>query len=71
MHFEGNGYLEFDRSLLPHSSEKEEVIALQLSTNASNGLIFWQGQTPNEDGRDRDNIGLAGRFVYLKRLNFF
>ncbi|KAK9737088.1 Laminin G domain [Popillia japonica] len=64
-HFEGNGYLEFDKSLLPHNPEVEEMIALQFSTNSSNGLIFWQGQTANEDGRGRDNIGLAVVDGYL------
>lgn len=59
-HFDGNGWLEFSKSLLPHQNEYEdEIIALELSTNKSDGLIFWHGQDPSEDGEGRDYISLA------------
>lgn len=59
--FSGNSYLEFSRSMLPHLRENEqETIALELSTNSSEGLIFWHGQTSNEDGQGQDYIYLAG-----------
>lgn len=59
-HFDGNGWLEFSKSLLPHKNEnEEEIIALELSTNKSDGLIFWHGQDPGEDEQGRDYISLA------------
>lgn len=68
--FDGTGYLEFDKSLLPHNyDDEDEIIALELSTNSSNGLIFWHGQTPNEDGQGQDFIALAGK--YFKNNYFF
>ncbi|RZB41729.1 basement membrane-specific heparan sulfate proteoglycan core protein, partial [Asbolus verrucosus] len=66
-HFSGNGYLEFNRSLLDHSRvNEEEVIAFELSTNSSNGLIFWHGQTPNEPGEGQDYISLGIVNGYLE-----
>lgn len=48
--------------MLPHSREdEEETIALELSTNSSEGLVFWHGQSPNEDGQGHDYIYLAGK----------
>ncbi|XP_044751334.1 basement membrane-specific heparan sulfate proteoglycan core protein isoform X8 [Coccinella septempunctata] len=59
-HFDGNGYLEFGRDMLPHQSEnEEEVIALELSTNSSNGLILWHGQSPNQDAQGQDYLALS------------
>lgn len=61
-HFEGNGFLEFNRDLLDHSDQsRQEVIAFELSTNSSDGLIFWHGQTPEQDGIGQDFIALAGK----------
>ncbi|KAJ8950522.1 hypothetical protein NQ318_015266 [Aromia moschata] len=66
-HFDGNGYLEFSRDLLSHEKEEEtEVIALELSTNSSEGLVFWHGQQPNEDGQGQDFISLAIVNGYLE-----
>lgn len=59
-HFSSNGYLEFSKNMLPHNKEHlDEVIGLELSTNQSEGLIFWHGQRPNEDGQGKDYIYLA------------
>ncbi|XP_074025385.1 basement membrane-specific heparan sulfate proteoglycan core protein isoform X7 [Leptinotarsa decemlineata] len=66
VHFDGNGFLEFSKALLPHQGEEQEIIALELSTNQSSGLIFWQGQQPNEDGQGRDYIALAIENGYLE-----
>lgn len=61
--FKGNGYLQFSRNLLPHTNDDEdETIALELSTNATDGLVFWHGQTPEVDGLGQDYVYLAGLF---------
>ncbi|KAL1514177.1 hypothetical protein ABEB36_003476 [Hypothenemus hampei] len=66
-HFDGNGWLEFRKSLLPHKHEnEEEIVALEFSTNTSDGLIFWHGQTPNEDGQGQDYISLGLMNGYLE-----
>lgn len=60
--FAHNGYLELSRSLLAHDVDNvAEVIAFELSTNESDGLVFWHGQTPNEHGLGQDYISLAGK----------
>ncbi|XP_044266426.1 basement membrane-specific heparan sulfate proteoglycan core protein isoform X20 [Tribolium madens] len=65
--FNGKGYLEFDRELLDHIRENEdELIAVELSTNSSDGLVFWHGQTPNEDGQGKNYISLGVVNGYLE-----
>ncbi|XP_076269824.1 terribly reduced optic lobes isoform X47 [Rhynchophorus ferrugineus] len=65
--FNGQGWLEFSRTLLEHKRDEEpEVIALELSTNKSDGLIFWHGQMPNENGHGSDFIALALVNGYLE-----
>ncbi|XP_017768750.1 PREDICTED: basement membrane-specific heparan sulfate proteoglycan core protein-like isoform X5 [Nicrophorus vespilloides] len=65
--FNGDGYLEFNNYLLDHTNDQaEEVIALELSTNDTNGLIFWHGQGPNENGQGQDFIALAVVDGYLE-----
>lgn len=69
--FSGDGYLELDRSLLPHNIDDEnEIIALDISTNSSDGLIFWHGQEPTVDGKGDDFISLAGLYTsfYIKMM---
>ncbi|KAK9869716.1 hypothetical protein WA026_003454 [Henosepilachna vigintioctopunctata] len=67
VHFDGNGYLEFDKEMLPHlNQDNEEVIGIELSTNSSNGLIFWHGQSPNQDAQGQDYIALSLVNGYLE-----
>lgn len=68
-HFEGNGFLEFNRDLLDRSDQtRGEIIAFQLSTDSSDGLIFWHGQTPEQDGIGHDFIALAGNLRIYKTV---
>ncbi|RLU19726.1 hypothetical protein DMN91_008283 [Ooceraea biroi] len=55
--FKGDGWLELDRSVMTHEEERE-VLGLEISTNKSNGLIMWHGQTPNDLSPD-DYIAVA------------
>ncbi|XP_011640575.2 basement membrane proteoglycan-like, partial [Pogonomyrmex barbatus] len=55
--FRGDGWLELDRSVMMHEEERE-VLGFEISTNKSNGLIMWHGQTPNDLTPD-DYIAVA------------
>lgn len=55
--FRGDGWLELDRSVMTHEEERE-VLGLEISTNKSDGLIMWHGQTPNDLTPD-DYIAVA------------
>ncbi|XP_048508165.1 basement membrane-specific heparan sulfate proteoglycan core protein isoform X9 [Athalia rosae] len=55
--FHGDGWLELDRSVMVHEEEKE-LIGFEISTNKSNGVIMWHGQTPAELSPN-DYISLA------------
>ncbi|XP_044579347.1 basement membrane-specific heparan sulfate proteoglycan core protein isoform X6 [Cotesia glomerata] len=55
--FRGDGWLELDHSVMTHD-EQSEVIGFEISTNKSNGLIMWHGQTPNNLNPD-DYVALA------------
>lgn len=68
--FNGDGYLELSRKLLPHEkSDESELIAFVLATNQSDGLVFWHGQEKNVDGKGQDFISLAGMCVTPITLN--
>ncbi|KAI4497448.1 hypothetical protein M0802_007459 [Mischocyttarus mexicanus] len=55
--FKGDGWLELDKSVMTHEEERE-VFGFEISTNKTNGLIMWHGQTPNDLNPD-DYISLA------------
>nr|QYB17310.1 heparan sulfate proteoglycan [Laodelphax striatellus] len=58
--FKGNGYIELDKRLLPHTNPNEkEVVTIEFSTDKPNSILFWHGQSPEEDGRDQDFLSLA------------
>lgn len=66
--FDGTGYLEFNKDLLQNEDGiDEQVIALELTTNRSTGLIFWFGQRPNEDGQGQDYVSLASKFQLINK----
>lgn len=47
--FSGNGYLELDKSLL-NATKDEHSMSMTFTTDSANGLLYWQGQEPNNDG---------------------
>ncbi|XP_024936745.1 basement membrane-specific heparan sulfate proteoglycan core protein [Cephus cinctus] len=55
--FKGDGWLELDKSIMTDEEERE-VFGFEISTNKSNGLIMWHGQTPDDFNPD-DYIALA------------
>ncbi|KAM3718657.1 Basement membrane proteoglycan [Dirofilaria immitis] len=64
--FDGNAFIVFSIDDFPHlTSEHEESLCLRFKTNASNGLIFWQGQqlgTPLR-GDDYMSVGLNNGYL--------
>ncbi|XP_076452135.1 basement membrane-specific heparan sulfate proteoglycan core protein-like isoform X4 [Babylonia areolata] len=65
---QGDGYVEFERSLLPHRRRQVgESIKFAITTVESDGLIFWQGQRPGEQsGSDYLAIELKDGFVKFR-----
>lgn len=50
--FEGDGYVELIRDLLPHgTSSSDETIEVEFTTSSANGIILWHGQSPDLEGR--------------------
>jgi len=47
--FSGNGYLQLDNSLLD-KTRREHSVSMTFTTDSANGLLYWQGQEPNNDG---------------------
>ncbi|XP_050052982.1 basement membrane-specific heparan sulfate proteoglycan core protein-like isoform X1 [Aphis gossypii] len=47
--FSGNSYLQLDNSLLDQD-KREHSISMTFTTDSANGLLYWQGQEPNNDG---------------------
>jgi len=66
--FQGDSYVEIDKSLLPHvSTNASEVFIIEFSTSDANGLLFWNGQKPETAGHGQDYIALS---VVNGRLEF-
>lgn len=58
--FQGDSYVEIDKSLFPHiSSNAGEVITVEFSTLEPNGILLWHGQKPDTDGRGQDFVALT------------
>ncbi|XP_034241184.1 basement membrane-specific heparan sulfate proteoglycan core protein-like isoform X2 [Thrips palmi] len=58
--FSGDGWLELNRALLHHKSTSEdEVISIRFTTNDTNSLVLWHGQTPDVDGTSQDYLSLS------------
>lgn len=64
MSFEGDGYLELSGNLLMGGADNDQrqQIAIQFTTNSSDGLLFWYGQEANINGGDRDFLSMASKF---------
>jgi hypothetical protein len=66
--FQGDSYVEVDKSLFPHvSSTAAETITVEFSTLEPNGILFWHGQKAETDGRGQDYVALTGSlsiFIY-------
>ena len=57
--FYGDGWLEIQRSLMKHEDDSE-IIGFEISTNQSDGLIMWHGQTPNDlSSNDYISLGIV------------
>ncbi|XP_052124491.1 basement membrane-specific heparan sulfate proteoglycan core protein isoform X6 [Frankliniella occidentalis] len=58
--FGGDGWLELNRDFLPHKSNSEdEVISIRFTTNDTNSLVLWHGQSPDDDGQNQDYLSLS------------
>ena len=69
--FQGDSYVEIDKSLLPHiSTNASEVLTLEFSTTDANGILFWNGQKPEMPGHGQDYIALAGTFTHSEHHLF-
>ena len=66
-YFQGDGFVEMDKALLPHTpASATEVIAVDFSTQDANGILVWHGQKPDEDGRGQDFVALASELRLLR-----
>ena len=62
----GDGFIEFDKSYLPHSNTQErQTISFKIKTLQSDGLILWQGEPGGRPLRGGDHfaIGLKDGYV--------
>ena len=67
VHFNGRGYLEISKHYLSHDNvDENEMIALELSTNSTEGLILWHGQEPSVSGTGQDYLSLSIKNGYFE-----
>ncbi|XP_070207543.1 basement membrane-specific heparan sulfate proteoglycan core protein-like isoform X4 [Littorina saxatilis] len=63
----GNGYVEFERALLPHRRRQVgESILFTITTVEPDGLVFWQGQQADgQSGNDYLAVELRNGLVHF------
>ena len=49
--FEGNGYVDLDKTLISHKPNYNWDLQIDISTYQPNGLLLWQGQIMGPGGR--------------------
>jgi hypothetical protein len=55
-----SGYVELPRDMYPHQSTGvPEPVAISLSTNDPNGILFYHGQSESTDGAGGDHFAIA------------
>jgi len=60
----GNGYVEIENYHLHHSGHDE--FSMTVTTTYPYGLIFWNGQRPEEDGRGKDFLAVSVNKGYVE-----
>lgn len=64
--FSGNSYLQLDNNLLD-KTKKEHSISMTFTTDSANGLLYWQGQEPNNDGVIENFIAVSSTWKNKKK----
>lgn len=57
--FSGNSYLQLDNNNLLDKTKNEHSISMTFTTDSANGLLYWQGQEPNNDGVVENYIAVS------------
>jgi len=66
--FSGNSYLQLENSLLD-KNKKEHSISMTFTTDSANGLLYWQGQEPNNDGVIDNYIAISSERITVNYFN--
>lgn len=66
--FSGNSYLQLENSLLD-KNKKEHSISMTFTTDSANGLLYWQGQEPNNDGVVDNYIAISSERITVNYVN--
>ncbi|XP_050533162.1 basement membrane-specific heparan sulfate proteoglycan core protein-like isoform X14 [Daktulosphaira vitifoliae] len=69
--FTSNSYLQLDKSLL-EKYKGEHSIALSFTTESANGLLYWQGEEPNDRGIIENYISISvvnGYVEFNRKVN--
>jgi len=66
--FSGNSYLQLENSLLDRN-KREHSISMTFTTDSANGLLYWQGQEPNNDGVVDNYIAISSEPITVNYIN--
>jgi len=66
--FSGNSYLQLENSLLDRN-KREHSISMTFTTDSANGLLYWQGQEPNNDGVVDNYIAISSERITVNYIN--
>lgn len=62
--FSGNSYLQLENSLLDRN-KREHSLSMTFTTDSANGLLYWQGQEPNNDGVVDNYIAVSSEKITI------
>lgn len=66
--FSGNSYLQLENSLLDQN-KREHSISMTFTTDSANGLLYWQGQEPNNDDVVENYIAVSSERITINYYN--
>lgn len=61
--FSSNSYLQLDNDLLD-KTKQEHSISFTFIPVSANGLLYWQGQEPNNDGVIENFVDVSSTGTY-------
>lgn len=67
--FLGDGYVELRQDLAGEKSQESNNIVIEFSTT-EDGLLYWHGQEPHQNGRGQDYLSVAG-MLEKKKMTIF
>ena len=65
-YFTGNSWVELPSSLFSSQDGSSQRVSFDLTTQMTNGIIFWYGKDPKNPARGEDYLSLGSEYYLHK-----